>query len=263
MTSLSKKYLKLLIRVVLSIILIVTIYILTLLFPQFLFSYSITKKNLTIYSDTPIPEQFNICMKQVMRRINRSAFYDSTDTYRVFICNSKWRFYYFATIKYNTGGINYSFLNRNSFIRPSDMSHNRLYSPSTGLPISGDRTLTYFISHEVAHGMTGAKIGRWRLWKEPLWKVEGYADYIGKGVTNFDSYLKKFKNHDREMDWKTSGLYCEFHLMVAYLLDKKDISQKELFYKDINEGQIRQELYQLKSTPDKVIHERYFASAYR
>ena len=139
------------------------------------------------------------------------------------------------------------------------MSNNRLYSPSSGTSIPGDRTLTYFIAHEVTHGMTGKKLGRRRLWDEPLWKVEGYADYIGKGMTDFDNYLKKFKKHDREMDWSRSGLYCEYHLMVAYLLDIKGISQKELFYTNINEQELRKELYHLKMPENKITHERYFA----
>jgi len=142
------------------------------------------------------------------------------------------------------------------------MENNRLYSPSNGLPILGDRTLTYFIAHEVTHGMTAKGLGRYKLWKQPLWKVEGYADYIGKGTIDFNNYLIKFKNHDREMDWDKSGLYSEYHLMVAYLLDVKEISQKDLFNKDIKEQNVRKELYQLKTKQKSITHDQYFASCY-
>jgi len=142
------------------------------------------------------------------------------------------------------------------------MENNRLYSPSNGLPRLGDRTLAYFIAHEITHGITARCLGSYKLWKEPLWKVEGYADYIGKGTIDFNNYLVKFKNHDREMDWNKSGLYCEYHLMVAYLLDVKGISQRDLFNEDIKEQDVRKELYQLKSKQKPITHEQYFAFYY-
>ena len=254
-----KRYFKFILKIVLASLLVVLIYISTLLFPQFLFRYSTSKANLTIYSDTPIPEGFKTCIGSVMYRVRRSAFYDPSNSYNVFICNTPWRFYYFTTIKYKVGGLNYSFLNQNSFIRPCDMNNNRLYNPTNGMPILGDRTLAYFIAHEVTHGMTGKKVGRLRLWDEPLWKVEGYADYIGKGTIDFNNYLIKFKNHDREMDYNKSGLYCEYHLMVAYLFDVKGISQEDLFNQNIKEEDVRKELYQLKTRQKSITHDQFFA----
>jgi len=56
----------------------------------------------------------------------------------------------------------------------------------------------------------------------PQWIREGYADYVGKGSDfNYAEACAAFLSGAPEMDFERSGLYRRFHLLVAYLLDRK------------------------------------------
>jgi hypothetical protein len=91
--------------------------------------------------------------------------------------------------------------------------------PPGGKPVPGDRTLDYFIAHEVTHQLTGRALGPVAYLRLPRWVREGYADYIGKGSQiDLDGYRKAFLAGAPEMNYQRSGLYCEFHLFVAWQL---------------------------------------------
>jgi hypothetical protein len=54
--------------------------------------------------------------------------------------------------------------------------------------VPGDRTLTYYIAHELAHTMVARRIGRRSYHALAPWQQEGYADYVGKGgAFDFDA----------------------------------------------------------------------------
>jgi hypothetical protein len=58
---------------------------------------------------------------------------------------------------------------------------------------------------------------------------EGYADYVGKGDSfDYDEARRSFLAGAPEMDWKKSGLYRRFHLLVACLLDRQGWSVPRL-----------------------------------
>jgi hypothetical protein len=61
---------------------------------------------------------------------------------------------------------------------------------------------------------------------------EGYADYVGKGnAFNYVEARKAFLAEEPEMDYKKSGLYWRFNLLVAYLLDHRGWNVSELLQK--------------------------------
>jgi hypothetical protein len=58
---------------------------------------------------------------------------------------------------------------------------------------------------------------------------EGYADYVGKGSSfDYDTARRAFLADVPEMDWKRSGLYWRFNLLVAQLLDREHWSVERL-----------------------------------
>jgi hypothetical protein len=69
--------------------------------------------------------------------------------------------------------------------------------------------------------------GRWRYARLPQWVDDGYADYIARDI-DLGEALAKMKEGARELDPRRSGLYLRYHLMVAYLLDKKQVRLQEL-----------------------------------
>ena len=190
--------------------------------PQPFFRSSVTAKNLTLYSDQPFaPESGQRVLELAEAKLAQSPLYSAEQKHLVFICNARWRQRLFFTYVYGAGGVNYYPLTTNVFLRNSIIEENCLIGPS-GNRTSGERTLDYFIAHEITHTLTGQAVGGIAYHRLPQWKREGYADYVGKGAAfNYDEAKQAFLANDPKMDWAKSGLYWRFHLLVAHLLDKQ------------------------------------------
>jgi hypothetical protein len=137
----------------------------------------------------------------------------------VYIFNSRWRELLFFNQHYGVGGVSPYPFTTNVFLREAAVDQNRLIS-RRGFPVGGARTLDYYIAHELTHELTGRLVGPLVFFRMPQWVREGYADYVGKG-TNFDytEARQAFLADVPEMDFRRSGLYWRFHLLVAHLLD--------------------------------------------
>jgi hypothetical protein len=185
-------------------------------------------------------------LAQVRERLRSSPLDDAALRPRIFICNRNWRFILFANLQYRAGGINY--LGFNVFLRRCVIEHNRLVGPS-GTEVSGERTLVYFMAHELTHSLEANLLGRYRQWRLPAWQKEGYADYVAreKGTFNFGWQLSAFQKRDRELDPKRSGLYLRYDLLVTYLLDFKGLDPKTLLSGPFDRAALEQELERLKT----------------
>jgi hypothetical protein len=205
----------------LMVVLVVLIWGL-LSFPHPFFSTSASTKNLTLYSDqafAPAAGQRVLALAEA--KLAQSPLYSAQQTHLVFICNARWRQRLFFTYVYGVGGVNYYPFTTNIFLRDSIVEENCLIGPN-GYRVTGDRTLDYFIAHEITHSLTGQAIGPIAYHRLPQWKREGYADYIGKGATfNYNEARRAFLANDPKMNYATSGLYWRFHLLVAHLLEKQ------------------------------------------
>jgi hypothetical protein len=218
------------------------LYILLLCFPDPLFAYEFKSGPIVIRSDQPIPATAESVLRESQRRLTRSPFFDPSVERRVYVCNRPWRFVLFANIRYRAGGLTHPPLSNNIFLRAADFDENRLISPS-GIRVPGLRDLSYFIAHEVAHTMIADRVGSIAYVKLAAWKDEGYSDYIAKGgVFSFDDELRKLRAGDPELDPARSGLYLRYHLLVAYLLDRKGASPQDLLEKDFDSSTIEREM---------------------
>jgi len=195
-------------------------FLLLLSFPQPLFSYSLRVDNLVLHSDRPIPSlSAQNVLKLAQDKLAKSPLYSNREVYDIFVCNAAWRQALLFNKDYGAGGVALYPLSSNIFLRDSWIEQNRLISP-LGTPVAADRTLDYFIAHEITHQATGKAIGPIRFLKLPQYIREGYADYVGKGSSlNYDEAKRAFLAGAPEMDYKKSGLYLRYHLLVAYLLD--------------------------------------------
>ena len=107
----------------------------------------------------------------------------------------------------------------------------------------GERTLTYFIAHEIMHTLIADELGAIAYWRLPDWKNEGYSDYIAKGASfDFDHALALLRSGAREMDPLKSGLYLRFNLLVAYLLELKGISVHDMLNQEYEPLRLEAEL---------------------
>ena len=97
------------------------------------------------------------------------------------------------------------------------------------MPIPGDRTLDFFIAHEVTHQPTGRELGPLRSFILPQYVRERFADYIGKGdALDYEQARRDFLAGRPQMDYKKSRLYLRFNLLVAYLLEHRGWSVDKL-----------------------------------
>jgi len=222
------------------------LYVILLAFPYPLFSYTERFHDITIYSDRPISPNLRFVVDSVRERLRKSPLNDESQHHRIFICNSDWRFIVFTNRDYHAAGVNQAWLNRNIFLRRSDIEHNRLIGPS-GKVVPGERTLAYYITHEIVHSLEVRCLGRWSYLQLPAWKREGYADYVAK-APNFISAerLAALRRNAPEMNPKGSGLYLRHHLLVAYLLDVQKMDPDKMLRQPFSETLLERQLREMK-----------------
>ncbi len=198
-------------------------------FPQAFFHTSARANNLALYSDQPFAsERGKQVMEKAVAKLSTSPLYSAQQGHAVFICNARWRQRLFFTYVYGVGGVNYYPFTTNVFLRDSIIEENCLIGPS-GQRVPGERTLDYFIAHEITHTLTGQAVGGVAYHRLPQWVREGYADYVGKGAAfNYDEARRALLAGDPKMDYAKSGLYWRFNLLVAHLLDKQHWSVQRL-----------------------------------
>jgi hypothetical protein len=217
-------------------------YVALLLHPQPLFAYSARDSTIVLHARGPLPREVTGVLADARRRVEASPFYDPQATYDAFLCDDVRTFTAFTLWNRGAGAVSQWDLTGNIFLRPSHVDRNRLVGRS-GKETPGERTLSYFIAHEVTHTMLARRIGRLRYARLQRWQVEGYADYVGKaGEFDFDKTLAAFRAGTRELDPKRSGLYLRYHLMVAYLLDREGMTPEALLAGPIERADIERRL---------------------
>jgi hypothetical protein len=133
------------------------LYVLLLLNPGPLFAYEARFANVVLHAPQPLPDHAIQIARAAHDRIARSPFFSATDEYDVYLCDTP-GLYAFVSLKPGTGGVSQVYLDGNVFLRPSAIERDRLIGPS-GKDVPGDRTLTYYIAHELAHTMVARPSG--------------------------------------------------------------------------------------------------------
>ncbi len=190
--------------------------------PRPLFPFVVKADHLEMRSDRPFDPAGGARLLQLAKaKLARSPLFSNTTNYDVFLCNARWRQLLFFNKDYGVGGVAPYPVTSNVFLRGARIENDRLISPN-GYPVAGDRTLDYFVAHEITHQLTGHALGPIRYFELPQWVREGYADYVAKGDSfNYREARTAFLAGAPEMDWKRSGLYWRFQLLVSYLLDRQ------------------------------------------
>jgi hypothetical protein len=233
------------IRAIAGVLAVFMLYWALLCFPQPFFRWSVSAANLTLYSDQPFNEDEARKVLELTRtKLATSPLYSTEQRHRIFICNARWRQRLFFNRNYGVGGVNYYPFTTNVFLRDAVIEENRLISPS-GKPVPGERTLDYFMTHEIGHTLTKQAAGSIRHWQMPEWITEGYPDYLGRGEAfHYEEARQAFLSEAREMDRWKSGLYLRYNLLVAHLLDRQNWSVQRLLQEPLEqklvEDQVRE-----------------------
>jgi hypothetical protein len=196
--------------------------------PYVLFAHEERVGNIVLHARAPFPPQAREIAAAARRRVERSPFFEPGDTYHVYFCDTPALFGLFGLWQRGAGALSQIYVTGNVYLRPSRIERDRLLGPA-GREVPGDRTLTYFVAHELAHTMVARRLGRLAYTRLEVWQREGYADYLGKGGS-FDpaSTLRDFRANEPSLDPVRSGLYLRYHLLVAHLLDDEGMTAQEL-----------------------------------
>jgi hypothetical protein len=229
-------------RALLTVLGSAAVWLALILHPQPLFAYSAQRANVILYTRAPMPPQTGPLLDEVVRRLSRSPLYDARRTHHVFLCDTRALFGFFTVNSYRAGGVAHAELGGNVFIRPFSIERGTVTGPS-GQETTGERTLAYFIAHEVTHAMTADRTGRWRYRQLSAFQLEGYADHVGFGrPLDLTRERQALINDAPEMSTRRSGLYKRYELLVAYLLERRGLSVDELLAGRLEQRQIEDEL---------------------
>lgn len=195
-------------------------WLLLVYFPGWAFPYKTECDNIELRSDEPFDAgAAKVVLTTANAKLRRSPFFTPDVRCTVCICNHTWKRKLFFLKEPKAGGLHYYFSNT-IFLSGARIAENRLVSPS-GRLVAGDRTLDYFIVHELAHTMAERAVGVWHYHHLDDWIKEGYVDYVGRG-----SALKAVRNREGfltnspEMSFPAEAPYLRFNLMVAYYLER-------------------------------------------
>lgn len=209
------------------------------LHPQPLFAYTAERANVTIHARAPLPREVGPLLDDVLRRISSSPLYDPAREQHVFLCDSRELYGLFALRAYRSGGVTQMLLGRNVFIRPASVERNVVFGPS-GVPKQRERTLAYFIAHELTHAMTADRVGGLRSTELAAFQREGYADYVAFArPVDFEKGRAAILRDAPEMSVQRSGLYARYELLTAYLLERRGMSVDELLSRPLRADDVQ------------------------
>ena len=204
-------------------------------------AHSFTRGGITVYSDEPIPPE---SAGRDPRGGRAPAGPEPAGgparikDLRIYICNRRWRFVLFANFRYKVGGLAYrrsptiSSSGRSTSTRIAWSAHRarragRAYPELLTWPT---RSCTSWSPGSWGSSSTGgSRPGRTR--DTPTWWPRAGNSTM--------SAREQLRRGDRELDPKRSGLYLRYHLLVAYLLERKGIGVGELLGREFDPAAAR------------------------
>jgi len=240
-----KRFVKWLLVIFAILLIVFVIYLLVPAYPQLLFPFKQSHKNITLYADEEIPYNFTEILEDVESRIRSLEIYDTTFYPNIFLCNKSSLYGFFASwvdVDKNSSGFNLSLLN-NTFIhipRINSMKQNHdrrlVYTHISG-------NIAQIIAHELVHNLDERYSGFSTYVKKPVWKKEGYCEYGSTiSLIRSDSSHNLYKRASYYFDQNLFGapfhskFYYKAQLMVEYLFE-----EKEYTFEMLNDNSLREE----------------------
>lgn len=223
-----------------------------LAFPQVFFNHSARVGAVTIYTDAPGEIPLDSLAIEVDRYLQVSTMYDSTGRERAFVFESERFFHLFARLSFQRPDIQgfcltvfgNSFINASRVRRAGDLTGRRVAYSIT------EESLVHVIVHEITHDYLADIIGRSTWKKLPLWKQEGYCEYVANitairddslespagriGILHDDSIWGRHYGHDRR--------HYEAELLWEYLLDIKGYSIPDIVSDTVTREDVLREM---------------------
>lgn len=203
-----------------------------LLFPQILFSNTLTHKNFKIYyhSEKADIDRLTAILDESLTLLRSSDVFNSSKEQKIFLCASYGEFTFFAPRSRKSFAVNYP-VTQNIFLAPSNIGNNEIKRNGSE---NNTRTLSGVIAHETTHSGLEDKLGLFKYKMLPTWKNEGYCDYVAQ-ESSYDEKLgwTQICDNKDEVD-VPSFTYFKYKTYVDYLLEKEKVTLDSFFIKDFN-----------------------------
>jgi hypothetical protein len=206
-------------------------YVLLLSFPQVLFAHELSYKTFTVFSREPVNKEIYSVLDQAETKLSASPLNTSDVRPKILLTGSQG---FYSALSLNLGGNSFGkgfalLPTNNVFINKADVSRDLVFRNA---PAHNQRSLSGVIAHEVTHLMIRKKVGYWRNITLPVWKREGYCEYVAGGTTlPYEVGVRMWKENPQD---GTGYQYFKYYLMVKYLLETEKLSVDDLFNKEID-----------------------------
>ena len=265
-----------------SLFVLLVTFVALLAFPGFLFAHKLEQGNLTIHFDEPPDGPMEPILREVGRRLAKSEINDPAQTHHIFFGHDAQLFGALqrarTEIVYRAIGLKPSPTYNASW--PPYLSHVVTFDLPDAANDALRRTawpgrfnMTHILTHEVAHTLVTAKLGLSNVPRLPMWKAEGYPEYVAMsavraeagyslrasvarvlaadlaGLRNargdieplrYDCVGRSYLEDENGDSWHTC--YYLARVLVEYQLDRKGLTFDQLMQPSVDESETLREL---------------------
>lgn len=265
-----------------SLVVLLGAFIALLAFPGFLFAHKLEQGNLTVYSNEPLDGRIEPILREIDRRLATSAINDPTLAHQIFFGHGAELFGALQGARAKvvelaigtTPSTSYNaswppYVSHIVTFDVPDAAHDALRRSTW----PGHLNMTHILTHEVTHTLVSAKVGMARVPHLPMWKAEGYPEYVAMSAARsqpgyslpasvarflaadlrwarnaqgdfapmrYDCIGKSYLKDENEDSWHTC--YYLARVLVEYLLDRKGLTVEQLMQPSVNESETLREL---------------------
>lgn len=212
-------------------------YLLTICFPQYLFAHEVTYKSFTVYSREPLDEHIYKVLDDAEARLSRSTIHDQGARRRVFLTDSHGMYAFLSNKAFRSFANSLPFVD-NILVNESDVAEDLVF---VDRPEHNRRSLSGVLAHEVAHLLIRREVGAVRASLLPIWKNEGYCEYIaGDTAITHEEGVRLWKESPGD-DRKYR--YFKYQMMMKYLLETEKLGIDDVFNTDFDTGELEARVF--------------------
>jgi hypothetical protein len=218
-----------------TIAVVVSTYLLILMFPEPLFAHHLSYRNFQVYSEIPIDRSIIPILDEAAALMARSSLDDPGMEHRLFLCDSPLKRRLLTPTTRGAFGATYAAVLRgNTILSRTDVRANLVFRDAA---LHDRRPLGAVIAHERVHALMGRHFGDLACLSIPVWKKEGYCEYIG-GSPSFD--VEEGKRLIRRGQAEAAGpfRYFRYRLMVKYLMDIEGLDIDEIVAREFSPDEV-------------------------
>jgi hypothetical protein len=214
---------------------VLSVYLLILMFPELLFAHHLHHRNFHVYSEAAIDPSIIPILDEAAALMARSSLDDPGMEHRLFLCGSPLRWRLLApTCRGAFGATHAAVLRRNTILSRTDVAANLVFRDAA---LNDRRPLSAVIAHERIHALMGHHFGDVACLSIPDWKNEGYCEYIGGSPSvNIEEGKRLIRRGQAEAMGPLR--YFQYRLMVKYLMDIEGFDIDEIVAREFSPDEV-------------------------